>query len=358
LPPIEPADFLVVRCRDGSGRTVQDLTFQYRTGSAMSRSTGGLPADARPGGEHWIAWSTIRERSVEPDDAFVLVAKSNSLGASEARVAPGTERVEITFESPADVTVLVQGAGGRGALGVSLSPKGGDTASALPWDRPNVVEVDSDGRAAFGRLQPGDYELVVGGLEGGRWIRDPMLTQDVTIVSGDQTLRVALPDAAELVVRVEDGKKGQTVTLTPEDATRALWTNEQVSIDQNGIARFADLSPGLYRVNYQGKEMLVEVPCGEVLFVPGEVTGQIVAWIDEEKVGHDAGLRMGDVIVSTSAADNGPERMQFDVSMALKEGPVTLEIERDGNRSSITIPSPGDGSDVDLGVYMRSRLAR
>ncbi|MEO0661943.1 MAG: hypothetical protein AAFZ87_10430, partial [Planctomycetota bacterium] len=358
LPPIEPSDFLVVRCVDGSGRAVQDVTFRYRSESSVNRSSGGLRGDARPGGEHWIAWSTIRSQGIDVAGGFTLVARSKTLGARNARIASGAERVEITFASPADVTVLVQGASGRGGLGASLGSKGDGTATAMPWDQPNVVEVDSNGRAAFGRLQPGEYQLVVGELENGRWIREPMLTEDVTVAPGDQTLRVVLPDMVELVVHVEDAKKGQSVTITPEDATRALWSQENASIGADGTVRFTDLAPGLYRVNYQGQEMLVEVPCGEVLFVPAEVTGQIVAWIQEDKAGYEAGLRMGDVIVASSASEGGPERFQYDLQIALKQGPVTLEIERDGSRTSITVPSAGDGSETDIGVYMRSRLAR
>ena len=252
LPPIEPSDFLVARCVDGSGRAVQDVTFRSRVESSTRWTSSGLRGDARPGGEHWIAWSTIRSQGIEPEGGFTLVARSKSLGSRDARVAPGAERVEIVFESPADVTVLVQGAERRGSLGASLGSKDGASAAGMPWDQPNVVEVDSNGRGGVRRpFEP-----------------------------------------------------------------------------------------------------------GEVLFVPAEVTGQIVAWIQEDKAGYEAGLRMGDVIVASSASEGGPERFQYDLQIALKQGPVTLEIERDGSRTSITIPTSGDGSEVDLGVHMRSRLAR
>ncbi|MEL6713318.1 MAG: hypothetical protein AAFP86_06065, partial [Planctomycetota bacterium] len=354
LPPVERRDFLVARCVDEDGGNVADVSFWIES----ERRTGALPSILRPGGEHWFTKAALRALDILDGETFVLEARCASLGRTQRTIASGQSEVVFTFTPPADVVVLVEGATADRALGVILVPS--SVRDRLRRGEDSVQLVPASGRVAFGRVQLGAYTLILGEVQFGRWIDEPLMQQRVDLAPGERTLRVSVPALSEVVVAVPGAKRGESVQLEHEELDLAGRRQRSAEIDADGTARFAEVPPGTYRVSVPALEptgeMLVEVPCGAVTFEASPVTGQVVRSV-RDGAGARAGLEVGDVIVGPGLVTWG-QSLRYDLLRRLENGPVTLQIERRGVPRSITIEPPAEDAKVDLGLSLRSRLAR
>ena len=95
---------------------------------------------------------------------------------------------------------------------------------------------------------------------------------EVELTSGENSVRMAVPQLYGLRVLVPGAREGSRVGLSRiVEGERARTGSWYSACDADGSAHFEELPAGAYVLRAQGEkrgQMRIEVPCGDVVFEP------------------------------------------------------------------------------------------
>lgn len=281
VPPIDPADYLVVRAFGPEGEPLREVTFGFRhvEESGSTSSSSGMSALARGAGVYYLPVPDGSRRAYYAGAAggghrFSLQVQHASFGARTVDLTAGQAEVEVRFVVPARLAVLVMGYVGSpyvGRLDVSAR-RVEDSTRSFGHEQPRI---GPDGGAVFEALEPGSYVLSLTVRPAGSRFASggPVATQEVTLRPGENSTRIVMPALHALVVRVPAASEGAQVRLSRVVPAGESWNRSSSQrCDAEGRVTFEDLPAGSYRITAPGEAgqgvMTVEVPTGEVVFVP------------------------------------------------------------------------------------------
>jgi hypothetical protein len=287
VPRLDPGQYLVVRAYDPEGEPLHGLEFGFRhiQNDGSSSSSSGMTAMEGGAGVYYVAIPENARRAyrsapeASKDHQFHLQVQHEALGSRVVALTPGQAEVEVRFGLPARLEVQVMGYVGSLAVGrVDVRcQRAQEGSAALAFARESHA-LGADGVHVFPALEPGRYvlSLVVTPAGSSPTFSPgmPVATQEVTLGPGENSARIVLPSLYTLVVRVPEATEGATVRLSRTESERDWSSTQSQRCDAGGRVRFEDLPAGSYRLTApsggkQGK-MTVEVPTGEVLFVPDQ----------------------------------------------------------------------------------------
>ncbi len=266
LGPEDPTRFIRVHCFDPSGYPLRGVEFSFLVETTEAwTSQGHAEAIERVLGTYWMDPSTLRDRDEWKDQIqrFQLQAASPVYGTHSVDVDLKGPAVEIRFREPATLTVGVEGQGDRRLwLGLVGPGELDDWAAA--------ADINADGEATLGPVQPGAYglELLVRVPDG-----PPrrLHSSPVAIQSGEQTLRVLAPSSADLKVRGNDlTPEGPLVLHRLDPRDEGLVHMDRLPFGPDRTVVFGELPSGRYVLVMPQADgepsMTVDVPCGEIVF--------------------------------------------------------------------------------------------
>jgi len=352
-----PEDVIVYALRP-SLESIAELRFQLRDGERHVMEIGGAGGAAiegrvilggAPVADTWVTlWGPCDSNTqTDPDGAYafegldpgryhVTFDTDGQTFEQEVDVERG-KRARLDFDAPCLLSGMVVDAGtgapvaDREHLEVIVSSTSGDHVTD--------AKLGDDGRFRLW-VAPGFYEIHcespdVHGLEGPR----VDLTREAE--SGPVTLRVERdPQDGRIVLDVKDARTGDPVSKGHWGLEPLPW----IASKKLAGARIEvkELSLGLHRLTVWSDEhapTTVEITLTPqrkdvrqtVLLEPSEAVR--VGYIQRGAPEAIAGLRRGDVILSF------PSVAAMEAALASARGAVAIEIERDGERKTITLPS-------------------
>lgn len=167
----------------------------------------------------------------------------NGLGMSQQEFAPGIDsEITIVFGAAAEVTLAVEGGGaGLRQVNVQLTDIAREQSGAG-----FSVSKGQDGlwRRETQKMQPGRYRVVATGDWGGG---ATLATQEVTLVSGPNTIPIKLPEM--YIVKLDGSVAKLRGQVTVEQKSTGM--KFQANFDNNGVALLTLLPAGSYHVTYR-----------------------------------------------------------------------------------------------------------
>jgi hypothetical protein len=355
VPEPDPERTLLVRALGPDGSALRDLDFGWRYERSSSSSSGGiqgrrLPDGAwalRPKPEFYAPWT--------PETKFALTVTHSQFGTREVALAEGQRTVEVRFEEPVAIVLVLGnyvGSGYEGRLSASVAKTADETSfrrrsySSSSASRGNG-QVGADGVARFEQLAPGDWTISLM-VKVGQWQTRPIGTQQVSLVSGEKTVRMNIPALFELAVVGPDLPAGAGVYLQPAGGDRGEFgSSEELDADRRAV--FRGLVAGTYKLSAHGmsEAMEVTVPCGEVILDAREPNCFRVAIGDLEGLLYTSGLRAGDLIV-------GSDGKRFEGTSHARDlfgggGTAQLIVLRGGSELNVSVPRGLYTGGADLG---------
>jgi hypothetical protein len=274
---------------------------------------------------------------------------SKKYGKKSISYQRGKQReFEVRFRAPATLAVTVSGFKGsehadRIQLGLSRPSGKGGLSSVTGAESP-----DGDGNVVLGPVESGDYELVLH-VRIGRHQTMPAVRRPVTLPAGESDLTLPMPTLHEFVVA---GEKGTQYTLKAEPDA-GFWFYQSQRCGDDGRAGFGPLPAGRYVLQSSGKsgEMVVTVPCGEVVFKASEYNAMKVSIRDANGMLARAGLADGDLIVAIGGQEfTGQRQMQMLFAAAMMSGEnATLTVIRGGRTLELTVDLKATMQNADAG---------
>jgi hypothetical protein len=356
VPEPDPERTLLVRAFGPEGRALRDLDFGWRYERSSSSSSGGIQARRRPDGawvlrpkpEFYAPWT--------PETKFTLSVTHAQFGAREVALAEGQREVDVAFEEPVAIVLVLAnyvGSGYEGRLSASVA-KTAEGRSSRRFAYSSLGgdgKIGADGVARFEQLAPGDWTISLS-VRAGQWQTRPIGTRKVSLVSGEKTVRMDIPALFELAVVAPDLAAGARIQLQPAGEDRSAFgygigASEELDADKRVV--FRGLVAGAYKLSGSGmsEAMEVTVPCGEVVLDARELNCFRVAIGDLNGVLYKSGLRAGDMVV-------GADGKRFETLAQAHDlyqggGTIALIVSRGGAELNVSVPGGLLMSGADLG---------
>jgi len=296
VPVEEPP--MILRVLGPDGAPVEDARVSVQMRLFRGLYTGGGTA-ARRGDGAWVlrrlAQPSLRELAIDPPLHRIVRAHSPRFGSAEIAFETGTR--DLRFEEPVRLVVRVAGLPeGPFRFCLRRGPR--------PWQYEGNLGVPARPRVEFPATQPGSHEVAVY-LRAGHPPR-PVATQAwlvhverLELDSGDREAAVAIGPLHRLVVRFDNVRAGEPVTI--ERHPRRLDRSDMTAhVGDGGLAAFPHLPAGRYRVEHpgSGRVMFADAPAkGTVAFVPGTFDALRVTVFPTDNYWAKLGLETGTWIV-------------------------------------------------------------
>jgi len=273
LPPLDPADFVLVRVFGPKGEVVTDVEFETGFRSENWRSSGGSTVSRSADGSFRVMHHENERVGDDTNGKYWIKAKSKTYGPWEVEYIRGeTAEIRIDYTDPATLEVAIPnyaGSGYEGFLDVQLQEAGTRPARG-PMRRPGKNKEPIEGKIALGPVSPGEYSIVLS-FELERFSSLPFLVVPVTLVPGANQKTVTLPGLHSLTIVFDDPKSAQRVLLMAASQGKRALFGPGKRPDEAGKIVFDKVPAGQYRVMVMGaggiKQMEVTVPApGEVRF--------------------------------------------------------------------------------------------
>ncbi len=365
---------VVAHCSGPDGEPLAGIKFEYRatrTGSSRDytragvqvRHRGGLAvASDRLGGEYWVDLQGMTE-GAEQLASLSLTAKSPKYGDLQMEVDLATKSVAFSFQEAARVQVEVSGADPSG-LTVSLVPV--EQAEAHREDlihaRAYSGTVAGNGRADLGKVQPGEFDLMLRKSAGPGASGLVLAKTRVQVRPGEQTLSIDAPILGEVVIHAPGFDVGTMVQLYPRGLTPgSARSGAVVSLSREHRARFGEVRPGEYVVialtDKGPQQMSFTAPCGELLFESDTINAFEVVGLTPGKAAERAGLRIGDMVLGFDDQLVRGQDFEARLGVALVDGPCKVLILRGGREMTLGIEQAKEGTRgyVHLGAHLMAR---
>jgi hypothetical protein len=224
LPVHAVGEQLVVTARGSAGEplTIGPESTQLMVATSVSRRSSGVALEPVAGtpGRYTL---DLPPRPADGDVEVTLIVNHPELGGIVSEIEPGQRELLVQFESPATVTVIVEGAAripesaGR-TISVAARPTG--MAALLSRHAPMPLV---DGRATLGPFQPGIGLTVSATLRRGIGELTVGGASVEALESGTTTLRIELQPLVDVVIDAGAGHAGERVwsSSTPGNVQRS-----------------------------------------------------------------------------------------------------------------------------------------
>lgn len=241
IPPLDPADYVIVGAYGPDGALVQRPQFVTGYRSSGGSSSGGSQVALRSDGRYVVMHHVHRGATVGADATYFIEVRAPDLGTQRIEYVPGRAReLRVDFGSPATVTVEVKGAQGtpyEGRLGVTFHPE-----SKQQPGLGSGTKADKEGRLVVRGLQPGEYLLRLT-LQGSDRRSHAVAETPYTVKAGEQATSIGLPPLYTLTARGGAGR----VSLSSSGRSD-LRIHQSQTADADGAAVFDGLPAGTYRL--------------------------------------------------------------------------------------------------------------
>jgi len=340
VPDLLPSEYVVVDVLGPEGR-IADASIDLRVDNLGGFASTGT-AERQSDGTWWVPLATAL---LEPAGVQSVVVRTH-LGAKTVAIAPGTERLDVRFEEPATLEVVVHPPlpVAEEWLGVSVSEP------AAMASHPALGPIDglrfASGKKSFGPLAAGEYVLRLVALESPSRSQAVVVSErPIRLAPGRNDLRVERPETSDLRLR-SAARRFAWFELEPAAVVPFYGTRLSVSGDDEGRATYRSLPHGKYvvrvytREDVPDAEIAIEHPSPTELVIEGAAPSALEAVIDDPKgVLASQGLRTGDRIVAFDGKSfSGSEEIRravLEVSRrprvraAVRRGRETLDLELD-----------------------------
>lgn len=361
-PSIDLSDVLRIACEGPSGEplTGVDIVAMHHSGSSSRGWFNGV-RDQTPG-ETWIPWSKIVEdRGWNRGDRVTLEATHPDFGVKDALVTSKAGTTLIRFEAAAQLTLDLRCAEPqRYTAATVLVSDDSEMGQNSYRSSSTAVRFDAAGQLTTGGLQPGRYrvEIAKAPVSGRRTHGRnhlPLLVETVDVVAPSTALTLSLPPLYELLVSAPESKVGAGFRLMHPD-NKFRRAAAEVKLDSEHRAVFSDVPAGTYELigPNRTKKMSITVPCGEVLYAPKEINCFRVESVTAGGVGHEAGLRAGDLVIGVDGVAFANPRAVETLGVLIMARQCELMVLRGGE--SIAVPfgplMDEGGTHIDPGMRM------
>ncbi len=343
LPPPSPEDSILVHVRDSSGRPVSDVKFRVKGRRGNSTFERGATAREADAGDFVVAIPSGASSRPAADAGVRVVpasvtVDSKRFGPQSFTLQPGQRELNAVLADPARLVLTVANPASarlKGRLRIDLNPSANDGESQ------RRTELASDGSVTFGAVAPGEFRISVridSQSDAGSTVSDPIVTQDVTLVAGDNRKTITIPPLYSLTVKLSDPDvEGVAMRLESGD-TRAYRTAN------DGRVTFDNLCAGRWTVTTMGSErigrMSVTLPGpSEVEFVAQPVNAMRVSISNANGLLARWGFADGDVLIAFDGAEFTDEKsVERGYVTAMSKDSVKAIVLRGGRRVELTMP--------------------
>ncbi|HVS18106.1 MAG TPA: hypothetical protein VMT18_05860, partial [Planctomycetota bacterium] len=357
VPEPDPDQHLVVRAFGPTGRALRDLEFHWQSSSTSGSRSGGLQGRRAADGAYWLRPKADYFAAWGAGTSYTLRIEHSVLGTREIALAQGQREVEVTYDEPVTLVVVVAGyaaSGHVGKLQVGLAPVTDERPDAGAERRRysshtrNEDPFSPEGVARFEGLAPGRWKVELQ-AKTGEWQTRTVQTVEVLATSGEQTVAMKLPALYDLVVVAPGLAEGGylfVASASGEGPAKELFDgNSHAQIGADHRAVFRGLAAGDYVLRGNGVTEAVEVtvPCSEVHLDAKEPDCLRVAIGDTEGALYMAGLRAGDLILAVDGVQFGSGTNIFE--SILGTGQMELTVLREGKTFALALQRIPVGSD-------------
>lgn len=363
VPEPDPEQHLIVRAFGPTGRALRDLEFRWESRNAGGSSSGGLQGRRDADGSWWLRPKADFFGVWGKDTTYALSVVHSQLGEREIALEQGQREVEVHYDEPVTLVVVVAGYAGSGYVGklqVALAPVVEGQPEAERGSRMhrghggNDEPFSPEGVARFEGLAPGRWKLDLL-VETGEWQTRLVRSIEVVATHGEESVAMDLPALYDLAIVAPHLSEGTYLILgraSSEGSESAPYDGDSyVQVGADGRAVFRGLAAGDYvvRANGLSEPLEVTVPCAEVLLEARQPDCLRVTIGDLEGSMYKAGLRAGDLIFAVDGIELGSSQNIYEALMGA--GPMELTVLRDGKTFVATMQRISSGSDwwSDLG---------
>jgi hypothetical protein len=370
LPPLDPANCLVLTAMDADGRVVDDLTFEREVAHDHSTSTGGYDGERQPDGSFRFPLDDLfdfEETSFDPvrdvvagewpeGTSVALFVVSDRLGRRRVDLKPMQRRAEVRFGVPAHLVVTVTGVRGSGCEGrvdVSLASRREQEGPRHRRFMGGGEELSADQTVSIGPVDPGEYDVVLEIRGRGRdeGVSKSDVKRAVTLVAGENRATVEMPALYSLLVETASGIDDREVQCDRQDSeSESTWVG-QATLDGDRHALFEDLVAGEYVVSSGGASLRVRVPVSGPIRLESRPLNALVVYIqDEEGRLAKAGFKSEDVVFRLDgAAFESSEALEKAIGARLSNRKIVFTIEREGRDLELVVDGAMLANPFDLG---------
>ncbi|MCP5022795.1 MAG: hypothetical protein GY930_13605 [bacterium] len=369
LPERDLSQILKVVALDATGAPLDDVDFSVRQQSGSSSSSRGVQSTRDKDATYLI---TIPPQFTDgyfgkdkSGATYSISATHPEMGTTESELTPGQTDLVMTFVVPGKLTVTVPGYVGSGYEGrVHLHAS---RVEGSEQDQFHAIgsggKVTPTGIQVFEGLEPGTYlvSMTVSskGNEHNHWGNSGTVNSiEVNIREGENSAQLAIPNLYPLRVHWADGKVGKSLHLSQADGERQFGGFSGGTLDENLIASWDELPAGEYRIEYYGGQnsgiMEVTVPCGEIEFVPMEITAMRVSITSLDGNLAKVGLRDGDLVIGADGKEFESQAglMAMGPKLMNPGSSIDLMVQRGNKVVTITVKGADMGDWSEMGGQM------
>lgn len=290
-----------------------------------------------------------------PSGDYTMHVQANNFPqvSQEVNVYEGSNSFDVLFQEPAKLKGKVSAPNDIPEnLYVRVTPVGNgasnDKNAKKRWregyaQNAQYVQVNNDGSYAANNLQPGQYEISVEFNQ-----NDSLADQTVTLTAGENTVDFSIDERCVIVVTLDlapelKDKKNIQITVSKQDKSGNVYRYGK--LDDNNQSRFAYLPEGEYYVmaySNDGTQTHVQTTVNygvnNVNLSLGPPNCVKISHVAEGTQGHDAGLKVGDLVTEyNGVVINNMTELVKEVR-ATKEGDsVLMTVIRDGSSLSFRL---------------------
>jgi PDZ domain-containing protein len=370
LPPIDPANCLILTATDAEGRTVEDLSFNRRVDHDNSSTSGGIDGERLPDGSFRFSLDDlydVYDAGIDPGrstttgewpegTSVTLTVNSKRCGQKRLDLKPAQRRADVVFGAPARLLVTVagvQGSGFEGRLDVALVEHRDEHEFGSRWNPANGEELSADRTATFGPLDPGDYDVQLrlahaGGENAWKYV---VASAPISLVAGENRTTVAMPALYSLTIEVPADVDDRTVQCYRKESENDGTSMGQASVDATRHASFENLPEGTYEVSCGGESMSVRVPVSGPVRLQSKPLDALRVYIqDEEGRLARSGLKDGDLIHRVDGTDfKTSADFEKAIGARLSNKSIVFTITRGGRDVELTVECSAFTNPFELG---------
>ena len=197
VPPLDPADYVVLRIRGPSGKPIPNASIRTGYYTPNSSSSGSSPVVEKGEGVYYVLHHAHQWGKAD-DETWYVEVTAGALGKMRVEYDARTTRsLDLDFEEPARLEIQVKGVRGSAyedAVHVAVAQGGGQAAG---------VACDRNGKGVATGLQPGEAELTIQ-VGTGHW-RTTVHSESTRLASGDNRITLQLPPLYSVTLRNATG---------------------------------------------------------------------------------------------------------------------------------------------------------
>lgn len=365
MPESDLSKVLRVTVLDAAGIPLDDVRFNMREESGNSSSSRGVLAKTDKDAAYLITVPHQFDGGYfgkgKSGATYSVTATHAEMGTTESELTPGQTELTLTFVVPGRLTVTIPGYAGSGYEGrVHLS------ASKVESDGQDQIHSNSSGGKVtptgtriFEGLEPGTYmvSMTVSSKSKGQthWGDNGAVNSiEINIREGENSAQLVIPNLYPLRVHWADGKVGKSLNLSAVGGKRQFGGFSGGTLDESLVATWEELPAGEYQIeNFGGRGSVMEVtvPCGEIEFVPMEITAMRVSITSQDGNLAKTGLRDGDLVIGADGKEfeSQADLMAMGPKLMAPGSSLDLMVQRGNKMVTVTLKGDDMGNFSEMG---------